>query len=132
MKEHSLLKRNEIIMGTKEQADRTDSESVQLRSEEVSYVYTAKQLIDYETKEVPMLLDPLFPKVGVVALAGSSDTGKSAFLRQLACAIATAKSEFLGFRLDSKHHNAIYVSTEDDKLAISALLQKQTGNSHDR
>lgn len=119
-------------METKEEVDRTDSESVQLRSEEVSYVYTAKQLLDYEIKKVPMLLDPILPQVGVVALGGSSDTGKSAFLRQLACAIATADSEFLGFKLNSKHHNAIYVSTEDDKLAVSALLHKQTGSSHDR
>ena len=43
---------------------------------------TAKELFDLDMAEVPKLLMPFYQKVGVAALVGSSDTGKSTFLRQ--------------------------------------------------
>ena len=44
---------------------------------------TGEMLLNQNIKEIPTLLEPLLPKSGLVCLAGSSDTGKSAFLRQL-------------------------------------------------
>jgi RecA-family ATPase len=64
--------------------------------------------------------------VGLLALAGSSDTGKSSILRQFAIAVSLADAEFLGWKLNLKHNSAIYVSTEDDELAVNYLLNKQT------
>ena len=86
-----------------------------------SYVYTGEQLLNLNVEKIPMLLEPLIPQGAVVALAGSSDTGKSSLLRQLACTIALGSTDFLGFKLNLN----IYVSTEDNDKAVSALLRKQ-------
>jgi RecA-family ATPase len=63
--------------------------------------------------------------VGVAALVGSSDSGKSTLLRGLAMAVSSGARRYLGFELLPKHHSAIYVSTEDDAAAIGALMQRQ-------
>lgn len=85
---------------------------------------TADVLLSRNIQEIPKLTDPIFQKVGLVAVAGSSDTGKSTFLRQLCIAIATNQETFLGFPIQAKHNSAIYLSTEDDEYAISYLLNK--------
>ena len=43
----------------------------------------------------------------------------------MACAIVLGRTDFLGFKLNLKHQSAIYVSTEDNDKAVSALLRKQ-------
>lgn len=92
---------------------------------EYEYIISGKQLLDLNITVMPVLLDPLLPKTGVAALAGSSDTGKSSILRQLAVEIVTGEPNSLGFPLNSTHKKAIYVSTEDDKFSMAFLLQKQ-------
>jgi RecA-family ATPase len=90
-----------------------------------SEIITGDELLNMEIDDYPTLLDPIFPKVGLIALAGSSDTGKSSFLRQFAIHVASGMDNFLGFNLDKEHNSAIVFSTEDDKTAISYLLNKQ-------
>jgi RecA-family ATPase len=90
-----------------------------------SQIITGDELLTMDIDDYPTLLDPIFPKVGLIALAGSSDTGKSSFLRQFAIHVASGMDNFLGFTLDKKHNSAIVFSTEDDKTAISYLLNKQ-------
>lgn len=87
-------------------------------------VYTAEQLLNRKVTKLPTLLDPLLPKVGLCSLAGSSDTGKSSFLRQLAIDVNLGKDDFLGFPLYPKHKRAIYVSTEDSDDAYAFSLAK--------
>lgn len=87
-------------------------------------IFLASDLLNRNIKDIPCLLNPLLPKVGLVGFAGSSDTGKSSFLRQLAIAVALGEPTFLGFELKTEHKKAIYVSTEDDENAISFLLSK--------
>ncbi len=70
------------------------------------------------------LVEPIFPRVGTISLIGSSDTGKSSFLRGLAIAIAAGASDYVGFNLQARHNRVIYVSTEDDEQAINFLLHK--------
>lgn len=84
-------------------------------------------LFDLEIEEVPMLLQSIFPKVGLVGLVGSSDTGKSTFLHQFSMAISGNEREFLGYKLDTKHRRVLYVTTEDDHYATSSLIRKQSG-----
>ena len=72
-----------------------------------------------------MLWEPYLPQVGLGCVAGASDTGKSAFLRQLALCVACGRSEFLGTSLRPSRRSVIYVSTEDDDLATAFLLNKQ-------
>ena len=87
-------------------------------------IYTADELLRRGVKELPTLLDPILPQVGLAALAGSSDTGKSSFLRQLAIAVALGDRSFLSWKLHLRHQRAIYVSTEDDDYAVAHLMQK--------
>jgi KaiC/GvpD/RAD55 family RecA-like ATPase len=63
-------------------------------------------------------------KSGIAVLAGSSDTGKSSILRQLAIAVVKGDDKFLGFKLNTTHKRAIYVSTEDDRVSIAHLLNR--------
>jgi hypothetical protein len=94
-------------------------------NEVMSGCFTLGELLDRSTEEVPQLLTPLLPRQGVAMLAGSSDTGKSSFLRQLALAIVMKEPTFLGFPILAKHHSAICISTEDGDEAIGPLIKKQ-------
>lgn len=89
------------------------------------FVKTGEELVGNAITEIPMLISPIFPKSGVVAIAGSSDTGKSSLLRQMGMDIVSGKEDFLGFRINAIHRSVIYVSTEDDESAISSLIKKQ-------
>lgn len=82
------------------------------------------QLLNDEAEEIPKLIDPIFHRVGLASLIGSSDTGKSSFLRDLCVHIVTGM-DFLGWKVNPIHKRAYYVSTEDDQMAISFLLKKQ-------
>jgi len=86
---------------------------------------TGEMLLNRNITEIPSLLEPLLPKVGLACLAGSSDTGKSAFLRQLSMSVSAGLDNFLGMKLNTKYHSAIYVSTEDDETANAYLLSRQ-------
>lgn len=70
------------------------------------------------------LLKPIFPKIGLVGIVGSSDTGKSTFVRQLLIAIVSNLVTFLGFTLFATHSRAIYVSTEDFMDDLSPILKE--------
>lgn len=92
-----------------------------------TYIITAKELLDLKSESIPFLLNPIFPKVGLATLCGSSDNGKSTLLRQFGAAIVNNEKVFLGFKLNTKHNDVIYVSSEDDESAMAALLHKQFG-----
>lgn len=85
----------------------------------------AFDLYQLEEKETPKLLEPFLQKVGLASIVGSSDTGKSSLLRQLAISVALGKEEFIGFKLNTVTQNVIYVSTEDDKFTTNASIKKQ-------
>lgn len=100
------------------------------RKENKTY-YSAKELYELEIKELPVLIDPIFMKSGITVFAGSSDTGKSTFLRQLGLAIVKGEDKFLGWDIKAEHKRVVYVSTEDDRHAISYLLNKTLGEDAD-
>jgi archaellum biogenesis ATPase FlaH len=97
----------------------------------ISGVKTGKEIIDLNIESVPMLLDPLFPKYGVVSFAGSSDLGKSYFLLQLSSEIINGAQEFLKFKLNTTHRSVIYLSTEDDEYGLCPRLLKLSKRSRD-
>lgn len=88
-------------------------------------VFSALDLFNLNIEKVPKLVDPFFQKTGLASLVGTSDTGKSTFLRQLTLSIALKKDDFLGFKLKAKHNKAIYVSTEDGPFSVSYSIRKQ-------
>jgi len=111
-------------------ASDTDSEDDVSDEEETQHgpgFVSARELLEMEITEVPTLLRPFLPATGLVAVVGSSDSGKSTFSRQLAIAVASDSDTFLGFELTPQRSRVIYVSTEDDKDATAALIFKQFG-----
>ena len=88
-----------------------------------SKTISAETILEAKIGEFPMLLENILPMSGVVALAGSSDLGKSYFLQQLVGAVATNAKSFLGFKLDVNIPSAIYVSTEDDFYTMNSRLK---------
>lgn len=95
------------------------------KQDDLSFVINGEYLINQNVKSLPFLLDGIFTMSGLAAVSGSSDTGKSSFLRQLAIAIVLGLSEFLGIKLNPRHKRVLIVSTEDDVTAIAYLLNKQ-------
>jgi len=88
-------------------------------------IFNALELYNFETTNVPKLLDPFLQTIGLASLVGTSDSGKSTFLRQLSLSIVLNLNTFIGFSLKSKHNKVIYVSTEDDATSISYALRLQ-------
>lgn len=86
---------------------------------------TALELINQADEKIPFLVDELLPKVGLASLIGGSDGGKSSMLRQLALAIVSG-NDFLGWKTNAVRKSVLYLSTEDDSIAISTLLKMQT------
>lgn len=87
--------------------------------------FDALELYNLKIDNLPKLLNPYFQKIGLAALVGTSDSGKSTFLRQLSLSIAFKKEYFLGNKLNCKTNKVIYVSTEDDSNSVSTAIRKQ-------
>src|ERR1017187_6892003 len=84
-KDHNLIE--EGLDNLKRSLD-INMQKVLLNKEDVeSYFITGEQLLLNPINKIPTLIDPIFQTVGVVAIGGTSDTGKSTFLRQLAMAL---------------------------------------------
>lgn len=79
-------------------------------------------------KSPERLLEPFLPRVGVACLTGSSDTGKSTILRQLALDVAARNKSFLGFTLNPLHGNVLYICTEDVEEEFIPLFKQQGAN----
>lgn len=86
---------------------------------------TGEMLLKKEIKDIPCLVEPFLQQTGLACLAGSSDTGKSSLLRQLAISIVVGKDNFLGFKINSINRSVIYVSTEDLLRETAYLLKRQ-------
>lgn len=86
--------------------------------------YSGLNLFKMDYEKLPTLIDPIFPQVGLVSLIGSSDTGKSTFLRQLALSIVLGLNDFIGYKINSRTRNVIFVSTEDDPASTSVSIKK--------
>ena len=87
-------------------------------------IANAMDLINDEILDIPKLVDPILQKVGLAGFTGSSDVGKSTLGRHLAISVITGR-KFLDWDVHPVHRKVIFVSTEDDKTSISALLKKQ-------
>ena len=101
-------------------------EKERLETEYFARVSSANQMLTKVYTEEDTLLEPILPRQGVVALVGSSDSGKSSLLRGLAMAIVAGKSEYIGFALHPRYRRAMYISTEDDEASLSRLSSSKT------
>lgn len=87
---------------------------------------TGEDLLLSDITEIECLVEPFLQLTGLACLAGSSDTGKSSLLRQLAISIVTGEEDFIGFKLNPRHKSVLYVSTEDLERETAYLLARQT------
>lgn len=92
------------------------------------YLVTGEDLLNMKADKVPYLWEPFWKRYSLIGLAGSSDIGKSSFLRQLAISIVLKEESFLGHSLNVEHGRVIYFSTEDSKYTINEILKKQHSN----
>jgi RecA-family ATPase len=81
-------------------------------------------LVKNAADSVQMLLEKFLPKVGLAALIGESDIGKSTWLILLALFVALKEKLFLGMKLNVTHGRALYVSTEDDASNFGPRAKK--------
>lgn len=93
------------------------------------YLFTATELLSMKQNDIPYLWKPFLISQGLAALVGSSDVGKTSFLRQLAINIVLKRKDFLGHELNVRHGRVIYFSTEDNQISVNALLKKQIDKS---
>jgi RecA-family ATPase len=96
-----------------------------INNKEEKDIFISVEEILHNKSDIPMLLDPILPKVGLACLCGIPETGKSNFLRQLSMSLVSGNTNFLGMSLTPTHYRAIYVSTQDDKDTIAWALRKQ-------
>ncbi|MEI2755112.1 MAG: AAA family ATPase [Chitinophagaceae bacterium] len=93
------------------------------------YLFTATELLSMKQNDIPYLWKPFLISQGLAALVGSSDVGKTSFLRQLAINIVLKRKDFLGHELNVRHGRVIYFLTEDNQISVNALLKKQIDKS---
>jgi len=87
--------------------------------------FNAAQLHKMDYDQPPMLFGDIIPARGVWTLVGSSDTGKSMLLRQLALDVAKGNA-FIGWQNKAVHNKSIFVATEDDTASTSFLIKRQS------
>lgn len=85
--------------------------------------FSAKQALNLGIKNIPYLIDKLIPWRSLIFVYGSSGTGKSSLLRQMALTIADGSKSFLGFNVNDTG-KVVMLSTEDGIEAISMYLNK--------
>ncbi len=88
-------------------------------------IFTLRELLEMDITDTPCLWKPYFRDIGVHALVGEPDSGKSLFCLQLALTIAFNKDQFLGFPLNVKHGRSIFIETEDDQNEVARRVKKQ-------
>jgi archaellum biogenesis ATPase FlaH len=86
---------------------------------------TAKEMLENDITEIPMLWGHFLPKQGLAVISGNSDTGKSTLMRQLSAAIVSEQNQFLGYDLNTERKSVVYVCTEDDVTSVSTRLKKE-------
>ena len=86
--------------------------------------FSLSELLKEEKESIDCLVEPILPRCGLAALIGSSDSGKSTLLRQLAASIVS-KKPFLLWQTKSVQGKVLYISTEDEPEAISYLVKRQ-------
>ncbi len=94
-------------------------------SDSDSVFKTAKEMLDNDITEISMLWGHFFQKYGLALVSGSSDVGKSSFMRQFAIAIVTGQDKYLDYELKPEHHRVIYISSEDDYDSLSVRFKKE-------
>jgi hypothetical protein len=121
------------LNGETSQASENSSEADNKHSKATVYprvkpwTVNGAELITRPHKVIPTLWSPFLQKVGLAALAGSSDVGKSYLLLQLSISIINGSKTFLGYPLKPEHKKVLFISTEDTEDSLSFRLKNMDG-----
>jgi archaellum biogenesis ATPase FlaH len=85
--------------------------------------YTLTDIITAKDEPLQMLWK-YFLRVGLMAVVGNSDGGKSMFLRQLCLAVISEQGEFLEEKINAKRGKALYISSEDNIDITKSVFEK--------
>jgi RecA-family ATPase len=98
----------------------------------MSKIVMAHSLMSKTFKGQPFLIDGLICRGEISSIVGSSETGKSMLLRDMALAISGGEESFLGFKTNIQSGFTIYVSTEDgERRTYDAMLKQSEGRNTD-
>ena len=81
-------------------------------------------------KGIDFLIDDYIPFVGLSAIVGKPDIGKSLLSKQIAIALANGDEYIFGRKLRSIKRKVLYVSTEDNEYNCGVLFKKQNQNGN--
>lgn len=90
------------------------------------YFFTGTEILKMPEDKAPYLLKPYVQRGQISILAGTSDVGKSTFLRQLAIQVSTGADKFLELPLFATCKKAVFYSTEDNMASTKAVLKEQS------
>jgi RecA-family ATPase len=93
------------------------------QDETIYDTYSLTQLRE-SSFENDTLLHPYIPRVGITAVVGMPDSGKSMLCRNLALAVTFGEEVFLGLPLVARYHRALFVTTEDTVEATKQCFTK--------
>lgn len=94
-------------------------------SRKIENLYTFQELINMPENEDDWLVEDLIPRGVNVGLVGKSESCKSTLLRQLALSINLRHQEFLGYKLDVKSGNVLYINTEESWRSVKRKVNFQ-------
>jgi hypothetical protein len=91
--------------------------------EQFKWIYTGRELLEAPLTKPPCLLEPVLQTTGFSLLLGESDIGKTWLALSLALAVASRKSEWLGYKLKPTHGRAILIATEDSEHNLAGRFR---------
>lgn len=93
--------------------------------QKIENLYTVQELINMPENEDNWLVEDLIPRGSNIGLLGHSETCKSTLLRQLALSVNLRHGQFLGYKLDVKSGNVLYINTEESWRSVKRKLELQ-------
>jgi archaellum biogenesis ATPase FlaH len=104
--------------------------SIQELQDQKTPTYTGAELFELNSESIPCLFGQIIPAKGCFSITGGSDVGKSILFRQMAIECVQGH-EFIGWENNARHRKVIVIATEDDNIATSFFIKKQSKNIKD-
>ena len=85
---------------------------------------TLGDLLDKPIENIDFLIEGLLPKGTFAGIVGRSGVNKSTFCRQLCLCVVLKNAEFIGHKVNTVHHRALYIYSEDARNTVARSYQK--------
>lgn len=94
-------------------------------TQSIKIEYSLRELLEAPISDEQHLWQPFLPSVGLAAVVGKPDSGKSMFARCLALAVAMQEATFLDYPLSAARGRALFITTEDSERATLEIFRRQ-------